>query len=114
MALPEVRCPNDAVIGSHYCDQHRCPQEPFCCVGYAGGCSCQPGHSLHKAEKKPGLFAQIVQRFRRRKALRVLGHAKFYLFATTSAYGPARGGRQRDNEAITLLTTKLWEVYNGR
>lgn len=48
----------------------------------------------------------------RQHALRTLEHAKFYLHATTCSYSGR--GRQRDNDALALLTEKIIEVkYHG-
>lgn len=45
----------------------------------------------------------------KRRAERILSHAKFYLFATTCSYPQ---GRPRASAAIDLLTEKIFEVRN--
>jgi hypothetical protein len=47
---------------------------------------------------------------RKRRAVRTLEHAKFYLHATTCSYSKRPGARQRDYAAISLLTDKIFEV----
>lgn len=54
---------------------------------------------------KHGFVGRIIHAYRKRKALRILGHAKHYMWPTNSG---------ANDEAIQLLTKKLWEVHDGR
>jgi hypothetical protein len=55
------------------------------------------------------VFVYFLNIWEKRRAERILSHAKFYLFSTTCSYPQ---GRRRDSAAIDLLTAKIFEVRN--
>jgi hypothetical protein len=52
-----------------------------------------------------GVFGTVRERIQRRRAERILGHAKFYLY---------QKGRYSNGDAIHLLTDMIFRVKEGR